>query len=133
MSGRPTTRWGDTASALARADLAVLLPDWRTHLLSRNVALSTISSYLTVGENLLRHLRQHAASRSMAATVDGYQRRPLCAVGTLSASSPAAIAASDRPAARSATTRATTSAGTRSGRPKVAPAWRFACMAADVR
>jgi len=38
-------------------DLSVLLPDWRTHLRARNRAPSTISSYLTVGENLLDYLR----------------------------------------------------------------------------
>jgi site-specific recombinase XerD len=38
-------------------DLAVLLPDWRTHLRARNVAPSTIASYLRVGENLLTWLR----------------------------------------------------------------------------
>jgi len=37
-------------------DLSLLLPDWRTHLRARNVAPSTIGSYLTVGDNLLRYL-----------------------------------------------------------------------------
>jgi site-specific recombinase XerD len=73
MSSRPTTPWEDASSALALDDLAVLLPDWRTHLLSRNVALSTISSYLTVGENLLRHLRQHG----MPTTANGVRREHL--------------------------------------------------------
>jgi site-specific recombinase XerD len=39
-------------------DLAVLLPDWRTHLRARNVAPSTIASYLRVGENLVGYLRE---------------------------------------------------------------------------
>jgi site-specific recombinase XerD len=38
-------------------DLGLLLPDWRTHLRARNIAPSTIQSYLTVGENLLTYLR----------------------------------------------------------------------------
>jgi len=38
-------------------DLSVLLPDWRTHLRSRNVAPSTIASYLKVGHNLLGWLQ----------------------------------------------------------------------------
>ncbi len=41
---------------LAVDDLALLLPDWRTHLRARNVAPSTIASYLTVGGNLLVYL-----------------------------------------------------------------------------
>ncbi|MBB3082301.1 hypothetical protein [Geodermatophilus sabuli] len=44
-------------SAAAMDDLSVLLPDWCTHLRARNVAPSTIQSYLTVGENLLTWLR----------------------------------------------------------------------------
>jgi site-specific recombinase XerD len=36
--------------------LALLLPDWRTHLRARNVAPSTVASYLKVGDNLLRYL-----------------------------------------------------------------------------
>ncbi len=39
-------------------DLAVLMPDWRTHLRARNVAPSTVSSYLRVAENLLVWLRE---------------------------------------------------------------------------
>ncbi len=39
-------------------DLTVLLPDWRTHLRARNVAPSTIASYLTVGDNLASWLRE---------------------------------------------------------------------------
>src|SRR3954467_2758021 len=39
-------------------DLSVLLLDWRTHLRSRNVAPSTIASYLKVGDNLLAWLRE---------------------------------------------------------------------------
>jgi site-specific recombinase XerD len=37
-------------------DLRVLLPDWRTHLRARNVAPSTIASYLRVGDALLAFL-----------------------------------------------------------------------------
>ena len=37
-------------------DLALLLPDWRTHLRARNVAPSTIASYQAVGANLLAFL-----------------------------------------------------------------------------
>jgi site-specific recombinase XerD len=39
-------------------DLSVLLPDWRTHLRSRNIAPSTIASYLKVGDNLLVWLQE---------------------------------------------------------------------------
>ena len=39
-------------------DLTGLLPDWRTHLRARNIAPSTVSSYLTVGDNLLRYLTE---------------------------------------------------------------------------
>lgn len=39
--------------AAAIDDLALLPPDWRTHLRARNVAPATIASYLTVGRNLL--------------------------------------------------------------------------------
>jgi len=38
-------------------DLSVLLPDWSTHLRARNIAHSTMASYLRVGENLLAYLR----------------------------------------------------------------------------
>jgi site-specific recombinase XerD len=37
-------------------DLSILLPDWRTHLRARNVAPSTIASYLRVGEALYEFL-----------------------------------------------------------------------------
>src|SRR3712207_9361428 len=47
-----------TATAPGIDDLAVLLPDWRTHLRARNVAPSTIASYLKVGDNLLVWLRE---------------------------------------------------------------------------
>jgi site-specific recombinase XerD len=57
----PVARLGDvvmtTQSQVALDDLATLLPDWRTHLRARNIAATTISSYHTVGENLLRFLR----------------------------------------------------------------------------
>jgi site-specific recombinase XerD len=47
-------------------DLSVLLPDWRTHLRARNVAPSTIASYLTVGENLLGWLQEAGMPTSAA-------------------------------------------------------------------
>src|SRR4051812_49743347 len=47
-------------------DLSVLLPDWRTHLRSRNVAPSTIASYLKVGDNLLVWLREAGMPTSAA-------------------------------------------------------------------
>ena len=47
-----------TATTPGIDDLAVLLPDWRTHLRARNVAPSTIASYLKVGDNLLVWLRE---------------------------------------------------------------------------
>ena len=47
-----------TAPPLTVDDLAVLLPDWRTHLKARNIAPSTIASYLNVAESLLRYLRE---------------------------------------------------------------------------
>lgn len=53
MSSAPSPR-----VAVAVDDLAVLLPDWRTHLRARNVAPSTIASYLRVGENLVGFLRE---------------------------------------------------------------------------
>jgi site-specific recombinase XerD len=43
-------------AAVAVDDLTVLLPDWRTHLRARNVAPSTITSYLRVGENFREYL-----------------------------------------------------------------------------
>ena len=39
-------------------DLTVLLLDWRTRLRARNVAPSTIASYLKVGDNLLTWLTE---------------------------------------------------------------------------
>jgi site-specific recombinase XerD len=54
------------AAAPAVDDLAVLLPDWRTHLRSRNVASSTIASYLKVGDDLLRWLQQAGMPTSAA-------------------------------------------------------------------
>jgi len=47
-------------------DLAGLLPDWRTHLRARNVAPSTIASYLKVGDNLLSWLRETGMPTSAA-------------------------------------------------------------------
>ena len=47
----------DTAThSTAPDDLAALLPDWSIHLRARNVAPSTIASYLRVGENLRSYL-----------------------------------------------------------------------------
>ena len=43
--------------ALRVDDLALLLPDWRTHLRARNVAPSTVLSYFKVGANLIDFLR----------------------------------------------------------------------------
>src|SRR3954464_11323681 len=54
-----------TATTPGIDDLAVLLPDWRTHLRARNVAPSTIASYLKVGNNLLTWL--HDAGMPTAA------------------------------------------------------------------
>jgi site-specific recombinase XerD len=51
-------------------DLSLLLPDWRTHLRARNVAPSTIQSYLTVGDNLLRYL----LAKGMPTTASGVTR-----------------------------------------------------------
>src|SRR4051812_16804278 len=51
-------------------DLSVLLPDWRTHLRARNVAPSTITSYLTVGQNFLVWLQQ----QGMPTTASGIAR-----------------------------------------------------------
>src|SRR3712207_8815903 len=58
-----------TATAPGVDDLAVLLPDWRTHLRARNVAPSTIASYLKVGDNLLVWLRE-------AGVAEGGRRLP---------------------------------------------------------
>jgi site-specific recombinase XerD len=54
-------------------DLTVLLPDWRTHLRARNVAPSTIASYLKVGDNLLTWLRE----AGMPTTASGIAREHL--------------------------------------------------------
>src|SRR3954463_15286194 len=56
--GRIRRGAGVATATPAIDDLSVLLPDWRTHLRSRNVAPSTIASYLKVGDNLLVWLRQ---------------------------------------------------------------------------
>jgi site-specific recombinase XerD len=45
-----------TVAQVPLDDLAVLLPDWRTHLRARNVAPSTIASYLRVGAALREFL-----------------------------------------------------------------------------
>jgi site-specific recombinase XerD len=58
---------------LAVDDLTVLLPDWRTHLRARNVAPSTIASYLTVGENL----RTWLTAAGMPTTASGIAREHL--------------------------------------------------------
>lgn len=64
---RGMTRAADT---LAVDDLTLLLPDWRTHLRARNVAPSTIASYLTAGRNLLDYL----AEKGMPTTAGGVRR-----------------------------------------------------------
>lgn len=48
-------------------DLAVLLPDWKTHLRARNRAPTTIASYLTVGHNLLCYLTAKGMPTAAAA------------------------------------------------------------------
>ena len=53
--------------------LRTLLPDWKTHLRARNVAPSTIASYIRVGENLLTYLDE----RGMPATASGVGREHL--------------------------------------------------------
>ena len=60
-------------STLKLDSLSLLLPDWRTHLRARNVAPSTISSYLTVGRNLLVYLDE----RGMPNTAGGVRREHL--------------------------------------------------------
>jgi site-specific recombinase XerD len=60
-------------SRVAVDDLTVLLPDWRTHLRARNVAPSTIASYLTVGENL----RNWLTAAGMPTTASGIAREHL--------------------------------------------------------
>ena len=59
MAGMAHARTGPVAVD----DLALLLPDWRTHLRARNVAPSTIASYLRVGENLLVWLAEAGCRR----------------------------------------------------------------------
>src|SRR3954451_11026415 len=59
--------------AVSVDDLSVLLPDWRTHLKARNVAPSTIASYLKVGDNLLTWLRE----AGMPTTASGIAREHL--------------------------------------------------------
>jgi len=54
-------------------DLTLLLPDWRTHLRARNVAPSTIGSYLTAGRNLLDYL----VDKGMPTTASGVRREHL--------------------------------------------------------
>lgn len=51
-------------------DLRVLLPDWRVHLRARNLAASTITSYLKVAENLLAYL----VAQGMPTTAEGIAR-----------------------------------------------------------
>lgn len=46
-------------------DLAALLPDWQTHLRARNVAPSTVASYLKVADNLLRYLHEQGMPTSV--------------------------------------------------------------------
>lgn len=54
-------------------DLQTLLPDWRTHLRSRNVATSTIASYVRCATNLLAFLQ----AAGMPTTVSGIRREHL--------------------------------------------------------
>jgi site-specific recombinase XerD len=62
------------ASRTAAVDgLAVLLPDWRTHLRARNVAPTTIASYLRVGQNLLDYLTE----QGMPTAASGVHREHL--------------------------------------------------------
>lgn len=62
-----------TTRTLPVDDLALLLPDWRTHLRARNIAPSTVTSYLTVGDNLLRYL----TGRGMPTSAGGVRREHL--------------------------------------------------------
>ena len=48
-------------------DLGVLLWDWSTHLRARNVARSTIASYLRVGENLRVYLVEKGMPTAVSA------------------------------------------------------------------
>src|SRR5947209_2595485 len=83
MEAMKQARVGGGAAAAGRAsappiapaidDLSVLLPDWRTHLRARNVAPSTIASYLKVGDNLLVWLRE----AGMPTTAGGVAREHL--------------------------------------------------------
>ena len=59
--------------ALNIDDLALLLPDWRTHLRARNVAPSTVLSYLKVGANLIDYLR----AQGMPTSATGIHREHL--------------------------------------------------------
>ena len=63
-------------------DLAGLLPDWSTHLRARNVAPSTIKGYVTVGENLLRYLREQGMPTSASALTRDHLEAFLAALGT---------------------------------------------------
>lgn len=55
------------AAPVALDDLGVLLPDWRTHLRARNVAPSTIASYLRVGETLHAYLTERGMPTAVGA------------------------------------------------------------------
>src|SRR5688500_12360508 len=46
-----------STAALAPDSLAALLPDWRIHLRAKGLALSTIKSYLKVGQTFLDFLK----------------------------------------------------------------------------
>ena len=63
-------RASTTACLTVIDDLAALLPDWSTHLRARNVAPSTIASYLRVGENL----RVYLVDVGMPTAVSGLTR-----------------------------------------------------------
>ena len=64
------------AKTLARPavdDLRALLADWRIHLRARNIAPTTIASYLRVGDNLLDYL----TAKGMPTTAGGVGREHL--------------------------------------------------------
>ena len=53
-----------TTTALAVDDLAVLLPDWATHLRAMRRSAGTIKSYLNVGRNLVDYLTRNGMPRT---------------------------------------------------------------------
>jgi len=90
-----------TPRPTAPDDLAALLPDWSIHLRARNVAPSTIASYLRVGENLRAYLVDIGMPTAVSALTRDHLEsflagedcaHPRCdADGPLSASSPTSI------------------------------------------